>query len=116
MSGRNPAVGDRPLVVETQVVDGTTRVMVRGEVDISTVAELQDGLAKAVAADPRCLVVDLRATGFIDCAGMRALAQLRRDAPGGMPVVLRPSSAALRVLELTGLDRLFVIDRLPVAP
>jgi anti-anti-sigma factor len=102
---------DRCFVVDTQVADGTVTLAVRGEVDIATVGDLGDGLAKAVAARPARLVVDLAATVFIDCSGMEAIAQARQDAPPGCRIILRsPNRLARRMIELTGTDRICLID------
>jgi anti-anti-sigma factor len=60
------------VVVRTEVADGVATVIVRGEIDLATVADLREGLDKAVAARPGRLVVDLGAATFIDCLGIGA--------------------------------------------
>jgi anti-sigma B factor antagonist len=58
-----------------------------------------------LANDRREVVVDLRSTEFVDCAGLSVLvvAYERRRELGGELVIDAPSRAASRVLELTGL-------------
>ncbi len=51
MSGRAHAVEGWPLVVEVDVTDGTATVSVDGEVDMATVADPGDGLAKGLAVE-----------------------------------------------------------------
>lgn len=105
------AVHEQPLVVYVDVLDGSATVAVQGEIDIATVADLRDGLAKALAAMPCPLMVDLGATTFIDGSGMSAIAEARRDAPPGCQVVLRsPNRLARKVIELTGIDQSCLID------
>ena len=49
-------------------------------------------------------VVDLHGLGFIDCAGLRALAHLSQEltARGGRLVVIRPQGHVARVFDLVG--------------
>jgi anti-anti-sigma regulatory factor len=57
------------------------------------------------------LVIDLGDTAFIDLAGMEAIAQAHRDAPPGCQIVLRsPNGLARRVIELTGMDQICLVD------
>jgi len=86
-------------------------VALSGEIDIAAVHELRTELA-AFTQSGGPVVIDLRAVSFIDSSGIEALCAARRDAEGaGGSVVLRsPSSAVVRVLEITGLDDLFRIE------
>jgi anti-sigma B factor antagonist len=90
--------------VKVVAADNVVRVAVLGDLDCASVPRLRQVLA-AVAGDPRDLVVDLRWTEFVDCAGIGVLAvahQSRRQL--GRELVLEaPSRAASQVLELTGL-------------
>ena len=53
------AVHEQPLVVCVDVLDGSATVAVQGEIDMATVADLPDGLAKALGAVPSPLMVGL---------------------------------------------------------
>ena len=64
------------------------------------------------------LVVDLTDVGFVDSAGLAALARARRDRVlrGGSVVLVRPrSDDAMRVFHLTQFDAIFTIldERVP---
>ena len=86
-------------------------VALSGEIDIAAVQDLRAELA-AFTQVGGPVIIDLRAVSFIDSSGIEALCAARRDAEGaGGSVVLRsPSSAVVRVLEITGLDDLFRIE------
>lgn len=66
---------------------------------------------RAVAREPRfarcaCYEIDLRLVTFVDCAGMRALAELVQcvEDVGGC-VVVTPSAAVTRMVRLAGMRR-----------
>lgn len=91
--------GDRPVVV------------VRGELDLAAVADLLVAVDVALTAGPR-LALDLRDTTFIDSTGVTALVALSVRL-GQIPeaIVLRdPSPPVVRMLELTGVTRLFTVQ------
>jgi anti-anti-sigma factor len=76
-----------------------------GEVDVSTAELLRDATRAAVAATPRCLVIDLAGLTFCGSTGLVVLMDARRDADAagvqfgtasGPPIVRR-------VLEITQL-------------
>jgi anti-anti-sigma factor len=77
-----------------------------GELDMAAADVLRAALEHA---DGRSLVVDLRDVSFIDSTGLAALLSVReRYAENGVSVC-RPSGAARRMLEISGLDDLFLI-------
>ncbi|HVF76430.1 MAG TPA: STAS domain-containing protein [Acidimicrobiales bacterium] len=85
---------------------GTVRLRLAGELDLATGEHL-----RAVAREPglarcACYEIDLRAVGFVDCAGMRALADLVRSIEdvGGCVAVL-PSPAVARIVRAAGICR-----------
>ena len=77
-----------------------------GELDMSTVAEVDAQLAALCEQGVRRLVVDLRRLEFIDSTGLRLLVTwLRRGQDGGPPLAVVPGpSNVQRVLEIAGLD------------
>jgi anti-sigma B factor antagonist len=93
-----------PFEVTIAASNGVVRVAVLGELDCASAPRLRQVLA-GVADDGRELVVDLRSTEFVDCAGIDciALAYDHRRQLGCSLVLEAPSRAASRVLELTGL-------------
>ena len=94
---RDPAV--------TSVSADRTVVWLRGELDVSTGAEISERLARAIALDDGNLIVDLSDVQFMDAATVgviiRAGEFLRLRSRS---LALRsPSASALRILDLCGL-------------
>ena len=87
-------------------------VEVRGELDVATAPLLQDLLDQLVAEGARRVSVDLAETSFVDSTGLGALlAALRRmQAHHGRLVLRNPRPAALRLLEVTALEKVFTIE------
>jgi anti-anti-sigma factor len=77
--------------------------VVRGEVDISNVAELRAGLAAAFAACP-AVVVDLTDVEFMASAGVRALVDAGTRPGHRMAIVVGPGVAT--VLRICGMTRI----------
>jgi anti-anti-sigma factor len=98
---------DELLTVRTAFEEGTYLIAVYGELDISTVAELQRHLSSAEATDAREIVVDLSALHFMDSTGIRLLfeAHSRSRADGDRLRLLRGSPSVHRAVEICGLDR-----------
>lgn len=85
-------------------------VHVAGEIDISTAPELTECLA-ALAHEP-VVHVDLTEVAFVESSGLAVLIteHKRRVATGGTLVITGSSPLALRVFEITGLDRVLNLD------
>jgi anti-sigma B factor antagonist len=83
---------------------GTTTVTVAGDVDLSTVAELDQAVMAAVADGPPSVVVDLAAVTFIDSAGINTLLRNRRlaDERERHFRIINPTGVVRDVLEMTG--------------
>jgi len=72
-------------------------VCVAGEVDIATVAAVEDGLRRAVAAAPCAVVCDLRRVTFFAVAGFHCLERAMDDLERlGTPLHLVIAEDALR--------------------
>lgn len=101
------------LRVETEWPSTSTIVVsVFGELDLYTVPELAAALAEALAAQARCVVVDLTSATFFDSAALLALVSFRHElAPQSERelAVVSPNPAVTKVFTITGLDRLFAI-------
>jgi anti-anti-sigma factor len=81
------------------------RVVVVGEVDLTTAAVLGDGLLRVLDEQaPAVIHVDLAGVAFLDCTGIDALvAVYNRAVRSGCSVrVLHPQPIVRRVLEVTG--------------
>lgn len=79
-----------------------TIIRVRGELDLATAPVLIEQLA----GNEGPLVFDLRETSFLDSSGLRALLTVTR-ADGGSASVICPAGAPRRILEMSGVDKLF---------
>jgi anti-sigma B factor antagonist len=103
-------------------VRGTTRVVVvRGEVDLSSVEKVRRSLDRALAASPETVVLDLSAVTFCDSSGARVVVGAHRRAieQGCHLVVVRPDGHAWRTFEICQLDRwlhFVAADDRPAAP
>lgn len=96
--------------------DGVHVVSVRGELDLSTAAELERPLEEAVSAGDSAVLIDLTACEFIDSTGIavivRAWQRLDCGADGngsGRVAICSGNDQVRRVLDVTGLD-----DSIPV--
>jgi anti-sigma B factor antagonist len=100
------------LRVERQDGESVPIVAVHGELDVDGAPELRRALIEAIDEQPgRPLVVDLEGVDFIDSAGLGVLVGgLKRAKDGeGELVLVATGQSVLRVLELTGLTRVFAI-------
>lgn len=93
-------------------VDGTVVIRVQGELDMYAAPTLGRDLTEALDAMPHSISLDLSGLTFLDSTGIRVLVSAHRHAAAqGCGFILRsPQRSVLRVLKLTGLDQLFVID------
>lgn len=110
-----PAAGENPDDFDVLVVtqdDGVVVATVRGEIDVGNAPRLWDALDEAIGPATSRLVIDLGETAFVDSAALsvfvRAFKRLRHQGAG---LVLRsPRANARKVLNITGLDRVFTIE------
>lgn len=98
------------FTVGEQRVGRRAVVSVAGEVDISTAADLQAAIEIA-ATRAFEIWVDLSDTTFMDSSGLHAMVEARARLTGANRRlgVICPEGPVLRLLTLTGLDRIFEI-------
>ena len=91
-----------------EVAGGVPVVAAPEEIDITNAGKLRWALLKAAANGHGTLVVDMTRTRFCDSSGLHALiaAHKRAEAEDREVLLVIPSTAVLRVFELTGLDRM----------
>lgn len=80
---------------------------VRGEIDLSNVAELSTALQNSVAQESAGMVVDFTDTSYLDSAGIQFIFDLGkrlRDRGQKLYLVVPPDSAVAAVLEIVGVD------------
>ena len=85
---------------------GATIVTVTGELDVHTVPELREALARAVDGGATRLVVDLLEVGFIDSVGLGAILHTKkRLGPAGrLAVAIAAGSYASVIFDVVGAD------------
>lgn len=89
----------------------TPMVVVRGDVDMVTAPKLAEVVSEVLDTFPRRLVFDLYDVSLFGSAGVRVVAYARRWLPAGCPVILRrPQPLVRKVLAITGMDELCVIE------
>jgi anti-anti-sigma factor len=95
---------------QTTVAHGRAVVAVRGELDMSTAAELSRSLAPVLDQHPQAVTMDLAGLEFIDSTGLTLLVRTAKRLQEHEAVLrlASPSPAVRRVLELVGLDCLLV--------
>jgi anti-sigma B factor antagonist len=101
------------LEIETENRDGLVHVVLRGELDLSTVAKVQDELRRVEAGAPPVVVLDLSKLTFLDSTGLRCLvtADQRARDEGRRVVLVRGPDQVQRVFSITRLeDRLEMVD------
>lgn len=106
------------LQVAVAFSDERTEVIAHGEVDVATAPALRGALGEAEMRHlddgvNGPIAVDLSGVTFIDSTGLGVLlGSARRGRRAGHEVVLRnPVPTVLRVLEITGLLRVFRLER-----
>jgi anti-anti-sigma factor len=104
----------QPGLSLTARADGQRHViMLSGELDLATAAELESRVAESCSDGARELVLDLEQLRFMDSTGLRAvlIARERCEGHGCELYLARPQPAVRRLLDLTGvLPRLRLIE------
>jgi anti-anti-sigma factor len=101
------------LDVRTEDRNGLVHVALVGELDLSSVAKVQEELRRVEAAAPPTLVVDLSKLTFLDSTGLRCIvtADERARSEGRRIVIVRGPDPVQRVFSITRLDdRLEMVD------
>jgi anti-sigma B factor antagonist len=102
--------------VDTAVYGERCDLVVSGQIDLCAADEVA-ALGSLGLTEPqvRALVVRLKGVTFIDSTGIGALVRLRTIAFefDKKLILSEPAERVLRVLEITGLDKVFVIDQSP---
>lgn len=99
----------REFSIVTSVEGARVLVVLGGEIDAYTTERLHEGFQGLGDVAGQHVVVDLHGVGFVDSAGLAALASsLRRLGDEGAAVSLRSVTRQLaKLFEITGLNRLF---------
>ena len=100
------------LVTRTETgPDGRTIIIAQGDIDLATAGTLRNALARALE-NPVSVVVDVGDIGFIDSSGLNAFVWGHQQAQktGGSLRLRRPSPMLCRLLEITALDSMLLVD------
>ena len=99
------------LDIRVAVTETGPVMMLSGEADVTTLAQLEDALNAQIAAGARVLTVDLSGLRFADSATIGALARAARTlkAQGGRLDLLNPQPGPARVLTLLGIDEILTV-------
>ena len=103
------------LVIEIVPSPDCVTVRLRGEIDMQTAPHLREAALCATSQFSTVLQLDMAEVSFMDSSGVEVLVATRRriDHEGGRLTVVNPSRPVLRLLEITGIDRLFEIETTP---
>jgi anti-sigma B factor antagonist len=99
------------LKISSRSQDDVAVVTVGGEIDLYTAPQLRTELVESLALGARRLVVDMSRAEFCDSTGISVLlsAMKRSRDRGGDLELVAPKPAVMKVLQVTGLDEVFVI-------
>jgi anti-anti-sigma factor len=97
------------VVIDTELDrTGSPIVILSGELDTSNVAVLETAMASIAARQAQRVTFDLTDLRFMDSAGIAVLINTAADVPEVH--VRRPSPIIRRVLEMTGLSSVLMVE------
>lgn len=102
----------------SQRVEGTeATVRVSGELDMHTAPDLDDVLVEVIDGGAERVVVDLSGLDFLDSTGLATIlaGHQRITAKGGSLTLDGPSRYIIKMLDITGLDKVFEVRVSPKA-
>lgn len=95
-----------PLSIESESLeDGSIQLALIGELDLATMALLDQALDSADVWGKR-VILDLRRLQFVDSSGLHAVLRVSRrlEETGGTLTIIRGPRSVERLFKLTGLD------------
>ena len=104
--------GGRNLRIEVANTTSPTTVVLTGELDIATAPRLREALIAVSNHGETNVIVDMANVTFMDSTGLAALVgPLKRFRSMNGQIVLRsPGRGVRKVLEISGLTRVFTIE------
>ena len=99
----------KPFRCDVAQRDGTTHLRPEGDLDMSTVEELEGLLSGALEGGAKRIVVDLRGLAFMDSTGITLLTRYNNAAgrDGFDLALVQGHQRVARLFSLTGLDEYF---------
>jgi anti-sigma B factor antagonist len=104
---------EQGLTVASEQSEGVYRIVLRGELDVSTVSRFNGALADPAIRRSHALIVDLSELTFMDSTGLSAVlvAEMHSRTRGQRFAVVRGPRHVQELFRLTGVDHfLEVID------
>ena len=101
------------LDLTTEAQGDGVRIVLTGELDISTAPRVEDELRRVEEGRPAVILLDLRELEFMDSTGLRVIvaADGRARKQARRLVIVRGSDTVQRIIEMTRLDeRLEIVD------
>jgi anti-sigma B factor antagonist len=97
--------------IETAVIDNQVLITVEGDIDLYSSPELRNAVLKAVPASIEGVKVHLGDVSYMDSSGVATLVEGLRSANehGKSFMLVAPSHAVTKVLELARLDSVFEV-------
>ncbi|MGI9080772.1 MAG: STAS domain-containing protein [Thermoleophilaceae bacterium] len=94
------------LEVETRQREGLVQVALRGELDLSTVEQVEQELRRVEEQGEKLLVLDLAGLSFLDSTGLRLMvtADQRARQEGRRLTIVKGPETVHRVFTITKLD------------
>ena len=95
------------IEVRTEEEPDSVRLILSGELDLSSAALVEEELARVERDAPRRIVLDLSGLRFMDSTGLRLIVAAdsrAREQDRGLAIVQGPESVR-RVFEITGLEQ-----------
>ena len=88
-----------------------SRTALKGEIDLSTVEDVESGLRSAIDGGSGAIVLDLREVSFLDSSGLRLMLRLHQDLgeAGRRLILVQGPRRVARVFELAGAEDQFEI-------
>lgn len=103
---------ERPRVASTRWDGGVAVVSVAGELDLATAPAARQELEHVLGQGGEALHVDMSGVEFVDSTGLGVLVWAWEQAREKRMayLVVDPSATAIRVLEQSGLSRIFTVE------
>lgn len=95
------------LQIEAHDHDGLAHVVLTGELDLSTIAKVEQELARVEGDGPETVALDLSRLTFLDSSGLRVIvsADKRARRENRRFVIVRGPATVQRVFSITRLDQ-----------
>lgn len=94
-----------PPVRELEPAGDAFVVHLRGELDLYNAEQVREGLAEALAAGARRIVIDMADVEFVDSTALGVLIEARSRLGSHGLLLAAPQIETRRALEVSGLDR-----------